>query len=269
MKLTVDRDFLRDLVYGLAVGDALGVPFEFKRPKDFTCEGMVGYGTHRKPAGTWSDDTALALATCDTIARTGNVDAAALLESFRAWYYDGKYAINHNVFGYGSTVARALMSGRGQDGFWDNGNGSLMRIAPLAATSATYEEVEEASAVTHAATLCKALCARLVETLRLVREDPERGRALAESFTVGMTEGSVRSGGYVLETFDAAMWCYTMTRSYRDCVLMAVNLGHDTDTTACVAGALAAAEYGVRGIPAEWLEKLRGKDIIEGILRRC
>lgn len=48
---------LRDCVYGQAIGDALGVPFEFRPRDSYECSDMVGYGTHRQPAGTWSDDT--------------------------------------------------------------------------------------------------------------------------------------------------------------------------------------------------------------------
>ena len=75
-----------------------------------------------------------------------------------------------------------------------------------------------------------------------------------------------RSSGFVFDTLGAAIWCFANTDSYADCVLAAVNLGSDTDTTACVAGALAGAVYGYNAIPAEWLETLRGKDVIEQCL---
>ena len=48
---------LRNAVYGAVIGDALGVPYEFKKRGTFTCSGMIGYGTHHQPAGTWSDDS--------------------------------------------------------------------------------------------------------------------------------------------------------------------------------------------------------------------
>ena len=76
----------------------------------------------------------------------------------------------------------------------------------------------------------------------------------------------VRSGGYVLDTERAALWCLATTSSYAECVLAAVNLGDDTDTTAAVAGALAGIVYGAEGIPAEWLGALRGTDVIERCL---
>ena len=76
----------------------------------------------------------------------------------------------------------------------------------------------------------------------------------------------IRSGGFVRDTFDAALWCLANTSSYAECALAAVNLGDDTDTTAAVAGALAGIVYGIEGIPSEWLDKLRGKDLIESCL---
>ena len=69
-----------------------------------------------------------------------------------------------------------------------------------------------------------------------------------------------------MHTFEAALWCLANTRSYQNCVLTAVNLGSDTDTTGAVAGALAGIVYGIDGIPREWLEQLRGKDVIEACL---
>ena len=267
----VDKDFMRDLVYGSAVGDALGVPYEFKEQGTFECVGMAGYGTHNQPEGTWSDDTSLTLATCDSIMANEDADIARdgintrdMFRRFKSWLNHGTYAIDNNLFDIGNATYRAITTGKGQNGEWDSGNGSLMRIAPLAAVDGvTREQVMEVSAITHATRLCKALCADFVELLVQVHQDPEKGRQIASQRVSGINEDNVRSGGYVQETFDAALWCYTMTESYRECVLKAVNLGHDTDTTACVAGALAAAEYGIDGIPDEWIVALRGKDIIE------
>lgn len=76
----------------------------------------------------------------------------------------------------------------------------------------------------------------------------------------------IRSTGYVLDTLGAALWCACNTGSYEECVTEAVNLGSDSDTTACVVGALAGALYGYDSIPRQWLEQLRGKEIIERCL---
>jgi len=261
--MAIDTGFMRDLAYGSAVGDALGVPYEFMEQGTFRCSGMVGYGTHMQPEGTWSDDTSLTLATCDSIMARHGIDVGDMRRRFGSWLGHGEYAIDGNVFDVGNATYRAIVTGKGQDGDWDSGNGSLMRIAPLAATDATDEEIEAVSAITHATTLCKRLCVDFVDILRKVHEDPEKGRQIASQRVSGTNESNVRSGGYVQETFDAALWCYSTTYNYRECVIKAVNLGHDTDTTACVAGALAAAEYGYDSIPREWIRHLRGKEIIE------
>lgn len=245
---------LRDAVYGAAVGDALGVPYEFMPRGSFECEGMTGYGTHRQPAGTWSDDTSMLLATCDSYRELGKVDCADIRRRFEDWCRLGRYSCDGDVFDIGGTTATALSLGRGLDGERDNGNGSLMRIAPLAYFGADASKVGEVSAITHAHQVSKAACVELVRALRQIRS----GRPLKAP------DGPpTRSGGYVLDTLQSALWCLLSTRSYRDCVLAAVNLGDDTDTTACVAGALAGEMYGFGAIPSEWVGALRGRDLIE------
>ena len=209
---------LRDAVYGAAVGDALGVPYEFKARGSFECTGMVGFtGFHFQPTGTWSDDTALLLATSASIkAKGGRVDVADIRLNFEDWYYDGEFAIDKNVFDVGNSTAGAITEGIGRSG---------------------------------------------VQFVHILRNP-----ALAQEVELPSSIDQVKSSGFVKHTFEAAIWCFTHTSNYRDCVLMAVNMGDDTDTTACVAGALAGEVYGYDAIPAEWLEVLRGKDIIERCL---
>ena len=258
---------LRDIVYGAAVGDALGVPFEFRPRGSFECTGMVGHGTHDRPAGTWSDDTALLLATCDSVrACGGSIDTADMLARFRDWFERGAYTPDGVVFDYGGTTARALRSGRGCDGELDNGNGSLMRIAPLACTDATDDEVRAVSAITHAHETSTGACVTLVRVLRGLMACPE-GELAGVAHEHGATaRDDVMSSGYVLDTLGAALWCLATTDGYRECVTEAVNLGGDTDTTACVAGALAGAAYGFEAIPPEWVAALRGGDVLESCL---
>ncbi len=80
---------LKDAVYGLAVGDALGVPFEFKARGTFRATGMVGFGTHRQQPGTWSDDTSMTLATCYSIKRAGGIDLDDMMDCFQSWLHEG------------------------------------------------------------------------------------------------------------------------------------------------------------------------------------
>lgn len=253
-------------VWGAAVGDALGVPYEFEPRDSFCCTGMVGYGTHSQPAGTWSDDTALLLATCDSIRSCGRIDTADMLARFRAWYDQGAYTPDGVVFDIGIATSQALRTGHGLTGEWDNGNGSLMRIAPLAFCEATDDEVRAVSAITHAHPTSTEACVTFVHLLQDAAVDPVQTRARAQEACAAMPRAEVRSGGFVKDTLQAALWCFATTESYRDCVLAAVNLGEDTDTTACVAGALAGTAYGLGDIPREWVDALRGKDVLEAAL---
>lgn len=252
-------DQVRGMLYGLAVGDALGVPYEFKGRGTFHCDGMAGHGTHNRPAGTWSDDTAMTLATLHSLIENDwRVDPPDLLARYRNWLDAGAYTPDGEVFDCGLTCASAIRSGHGSTGERSQGNGSLMRIAPLAIRHQSDEAIRAASAVTHAHPHVMDMCVRQVRLLERLAggwtpdPDPRPGQ-------------TVRSGGFVDETADAALWCLADTGSYRDCVLAAVNLGSDTDTTACVAGAMAGVRYGYGAIPAEWLKALRGAPMIEAL----
>lgn len=269
---------LADAVYGAAVGDALGVPFEFKRRGSFTCQDMVGHGSHLQAAGTWSDDTSLTLATCDSIrACNGRIDLADMRSRFRDWLDFGYYAIDNHVFDVGGTTSEAITNGEGRAGERDNGNGSLMRIAPLAFTAADDDTIRAVSALTHAHPISTEGCVAYVHICR----DLMAGVDLASSIAVNkpglpayerldrvtsLAADEIKSGGFVVSTLEASLWCLARTTSFKECVLAAVNLGGDTDTTACVAGALAGIVYGKAGIPAGWITNLRGKDIIESCL---
>lgn len=257
---------LRDCIYGQAVGDALGVPYEFRARGSFTCTGMTGHGTHDQPAGTWSDDTSMALAICDSHRELGRIDTDDIRRRFRRWYGEGAYTVD-GLFDVGCTCARAIREGHGMAGGRDNGNGSLMRTLPLAFTPATDDEVRAVSAVTHAHPLSRGLCVELVHVAhRLIVGASPTEAAGEHAWLRERPRREVRSGGFVRDTFEAALWCLLTTSSYEECVLAAVNLGDDTDTTAAVAGGLAGIAYGEAAIPAGWLSTLRGRDIIERYL---
>ena len=269
---------LRDAVYGAAVGDALGVPYEFKMRGSFACTDMVGHGSHNQEAGTFSDDTSMMLALCDSLrVNDGAVDKADIRERFRAWIRRGEYAVDGRVFDCGITVSRALDRGRGCSGERDNGNGSLMRTIPLAFTEASNRQIRDVSAITHGHRIATNSCVCFVRVAQALMQGGDLREAIranapgGEEFdflyeVLDWPESQLRSGGFVLDTLGAAFWCLANTTSYRDCVIAAVNLGEDTDTTACVAGALAGIVYGFDAIPPEWVETLRGKDIIESCL---
>lgn len=266
---------LRDMVYGFAVGDALGVPYEFRDRDTFKCAGMIGGGTWNQPAGTWSDDTALLLATCDSIKACGGVDVNDMMKRFAAWLCVGSYAIDGKVFDIGNTTEQAINRyvyngidplACGIDNEQANGNGSLMRILPLAfVDGAGAEQIYQVSMLTHAHRTSLNACCTLVKICR----DLIRGGEIPSGYTFGVKRKAVKSTGYVVDTLNAALWCVAKSKSYRDAVLTAVNLGGDTDTIAAITGGIAAVKYGIESIPERWLAELRGQDIIEKCLFTC
>ena len=264
---TVDVDKLRTCLYGMAVGDALGVPYEFRERGSFVCTDMVGYGTWNQPKGTYSDDTGMALAMLDSIAECGGIDTNDMMVRFRLWF-GGEYMPNGLTFDVGNTVRSAIAEGKGMDGLYDNGNGSLMRTAPLALLGCTDEEVMDVSAVTHAHRIAKESCLTFVRLLEDVISEPDETKRRIWRTVWNLDESEVPSNAFVVNTLTAALWCFAHTNSYEECVLKAVNMGKDTDTTACVVGALAALAYGFDSIPKRWVNELRGRDIIDGILAK-
>lgn len=269
---------LKDAIYGLAVADAVGVPYEFRDRGTFCATDMIGYGTYNQPAGTWSDDTSMTIATCYSIRHKGCIDTADMLCQFRKWMNKGEFTPHNNTFDIGNTTAVALRQGFGCSDEYSNGNGSLMRIIPLAfLPDVTEDDIAAVSSVTHAHSVSVEACVLYVK----IAKELMTGKSVMESVRKcvaadsyykklriidSCSESEIRSSGYVVDTFEAAIWVLANTDNYRDCVLRAVNLGSDTDTVAAVAGGLAGIIYGFDSIPKKWIKKLCSKDIIDSCL---
>ncbi len=150
-----------------------------------------------------------------------------------------------------------------------------MRIVPLAfVPGITDDEIRMVSAITHAHPKVTEGCVYYVRIARGLLEGKELRALLDEIIPVDsdyfMTReieqrnrNEISSSGYVIDTFEAAMWCLLTTDNYRDCILKVANLGEDTDTVAAVAGGLAGIIYGYDAIPTEWIAGLQAKDVIE------
>ena len=278
MKNKMRNDKLHDAVFGLAIGDALGVPYEFLHRGSFVCEGMAGYGTHSQPAGTWSDDTSMTIATARSIRESkGRIDIDDIHANFLLWMNDDEFTATGELFDIGIATSGALRSGRPMTGEGDNGNGSLMRILPLAFTDATDDEIRAVSAITHGHETSMKACEIYVHVARrllageLIRDiiptlqydKPfDRLQNLDQ-----LTVDEIRSGGYVVDTLEACLWAMAHGCDFEDTVLTAVNLGRDTDTTGAVTGGLAGIVYGLDSdFARECMEQLQGKEVIENCL---
>jgi ADP-ribosyl-[dinitrogen reductase] hydrolase len=290
---------VRTAVYGHLVGDAIGVPYEGSHASEIGTVELRGYGAHNQPPGTWSDDGALMLALLDSLKHNG-FDPEDQGRRFLDWADRGAYTPDGTVFDIGGATGRALARLRAgtraidAGGTDDNdcGNGSLMRILPIAlldpkADAATLvERACLSSRVTHGHPRCQVACALYVLIARALL-DGERDRSAALDASVSrlrelstpahasalaeLMAWTGRSGrGFVVDSFWSAWDAFALSGSYRETIQHAVGYGHDTDTTAAIAGGLAGLYWGADeeagGIPAEWLRALRGKELVEEIL---
>lgn len=299
MKIT--KQIICSGIYGLAIGDVLGVPYEFSKREDIAlspCVDMVGYLVYDKPAGTFSDDTSMSLALMDGLAEMQQKDDyTKIMDKFAAWLNDGDYTVD-GVFDVGRTCMDGILNYAkgisptkcGNCGEFDNGNGALMRILPAVLFSlARYNEIDfdfisDISALTHGHYISKTSCKIYASVVQAILEKqqikkilptvvkkldtqnlPAFNRLRNDSF-FALSEKEIKSSGYVIDTLEAALWCLGNTTNYKDCVLTAVNFGNDTDTLAAVAGSLAGLFYGIETIPKKWIETLRSKEIIETII---
>ena len=269
---------LTDGMYGEILGDALGVPFEFEERGTFECTYMVGYGSHNQPAGTWSDDSSMLLATCKSIKdNNGKVVVEDIRRNFLKWLNEKEFTANGEVFDIGHATLKALMTGEPRCGEYENGNGSLMRILPLAFTDCSDDEVRAVSAITHGHWISQEACVIYVHLLRecaklrpldeVIHElklDPPFDRLCRLD---EIDEKDIRSSGYVVDTLEAAIWCVLHSGSLSECLMKAVNLGDDTDTVACVAGGLGAIhQFALDEVPLNWYLALKNNELIQECL---
>lgn len=278
-------DRFQGCLLGLAVGDALGTTVEFQPRGSFPpLTGMTGGGPFGLKPGEWTDDTSMALCLATSLVECGGFDPRDQMERYVQWYLEGYLSSTGECFDIGLTVLRALeryqRAGEPLSGSTDPdsaGNGSLMRLAPVPMyyfpdlEKAVYHS-GESSRTTHGAQECVDACRYFALVLcRALRGDTKEQvladwdgagglspkiAAIAAGEYRGKSEGAIRGSGYVVESLEAALWCFYQTETYEAAVLKAANLGEDADTAAAITGQVAGAFYGLSGIPQRWLEML-------------
>lgn len=289
---------------GLLVGDALGVPYEFNPPELIPSKELIEYvpppGFLRShagvPPGTWSDDGAQALCLLASLIERGALDLSDFAGRMVRWYTHGEMAVDGHVFDVGITTAealRAVLRGEppeqsGPAGQYSNGNGSLMRVMPLVLwhcgdDASLVHDARRQSLVTHGHPRSQLCCALYclwarrilanvddawgdaVRTLRtLIAEEPEAVEEL--EFSIRPDEPAIGEGsGYVVDALRSARWA-SEAPDFEKAMRRAIRLGHDTDTTACIAGGIAGLRFGLEGIPQRWRDGLRGRELSEPLL---
>lgn len=303
-------DQIKAALLGLAVGDALGVPVEFREREGLVhnpVTDMIGYGTHHQPAGTWSDDSSLAFCLAEALAT--DFSLTLLAKHFVDWRYRNFWTPHGEVFDIGMTTQESIerlakgIAPTKAGGFYEseNGNGSLMRILPLLfyvkdkPITERFAFTRDVSSLTHGHMRAVIACFYYLEFARLILEKKDKfeiylslqkslpdfiaqqgihadeiakfNRLFKEDIHF-VSASTISSGGYVLHTLEASIWCILTTDNYADAVLKAVNLGGDTDTTGAVTGGLAGLLYGLEGIPEQWIGGLARKEDIERLAER-
>lgn len=251
---------LYDAIIGFAVGDAIGLPYESRQRGHFTCTGMVGYGTHGQPLGTWSGNTSLTLATLASLKKSGGrVVTDDMRDNYRDWLIRGLYTARGETFDASGTTERALMEWQPGRSERDNDNGALKRVLPLAFVDCTDDDVRNVSAITHAHWISKEACVIYVNVAARLLDGEAIGdiiptldffkpfERLNELNHYG--RGQIRSGIDVVGTLEAALWAVSREgdwkKGFKQDVLHAVNLGGDTNTVGALTGGLAGIIYGV------------------------
>lgn len=183
---------------------------------------------------------------------------------------------------------------------WNNGNGSLMRIMPACLFCVdkqlndddAIKVIHQVASLTHAHIRSNIACGLYYFMVKAILENDgalldrlqtglNHGFSFYKKFLVdqknvgyydrlknltvfaGTPEDAIKSSGYVVDTLEAAVWSLINTNSFDSALLLAVNLGDDSDTVAAIAGGLAGLFYGYDAIPKDWLQAIQKRDMIE------
>ena len=278
-------DRFRGCLLGLAVGDAVGTTVEFKPRGSFPLmTDMVGGGPFDLKPGQWTDDTSMALCLATSLLECGKFNPTDQMDRYFQWYREGYLSSNGECFDIGNTVFLALTdykkTGYAYSGSMHPnaaGNGCIMRLAPVPMfyypdRDRVQLHVAESSRTTHGAEECIDACQLFGDILfkalsgankaEILAENPavkvrsEKLQAIAAGAYQTQAIENIRGSGYVVQSLEAALWCFWQTKTFGNAILMAANLGDDADTTAAICGQVAGAYYGAMGIPEAWLSKL-------------
>jgi len=254
---------------GGAIGDALGAPLEFHGPSaaDEQLTEMVGGGVHDTALGEWTDDTAMMMCIADAyVDNKGYYSPAAIARNFQNWANHGDFGTRDYVFDIGNTTRDALARSKfdakhpytGSIAYMANGNGSIMRLAPIIV--ANHDDVAQAigqsvaiALMTHGTSYTVRYTSQLAFELFSGATKPD---------DVLMLLGGHRDDSSVMGCYASAWDSVMATTTFEDALVHAVNKGGDADTVGAVTGMIAGRLYGYKSIPKRWLQWLHKHDEI-------
>ena len=263
--------FLGALV-GLALGDAVAAPTQYRRPGTFTPVGdLIGGGPLGLPRGGWSDDTAMALCLADSLLATNGFDARDQVERYTLWQREGYLSATGQCLGITASTARALAMSQWRRQLFSGSHAPdrldpepLSRVAPVVMFFFATEEEAVQLASDAARTTCQApevlaACRDLARALFLALSGQPKARILEARADRERPRGK----GSAAEALRIALEGFAATESFRDAVLHAANRGGNSDVAAAACGQLAGAFYGASAIPASWRRSLLQHELIE------
>ncbi len=289
----------------VAIGDALGFPFEGEAPENLKDFDPSFYRAGSWPPGTWSDDTSLTFITAESLISRKRLDLEDLGHRFLKWLHEGYFTPFGQAIGVGRATREALLrlaqgvpptkaGGRGER---DNGNGALMRLLPVVLWYHRAEEnlflarVHEAASLTHAHPRNLLACGLYAFVVREVLKGLPFREALTKALEQGFSFYSrspwirelkffeplgqiflirapeIRASGYVVHTLEAVCWVLGQSTSFLDALRLAISLGGDTDTIAAITGGLAALLYGPGDLPETLVQGLVRSELLTTVAR--
>lgn len=290
-----------DGIIGHAIGDAMGTPVQFKDRKLFykPVKEMLKSGFGDK--GTWSDDTSMEIATIDSYINCNGWNYDDIMNNYISWINDAKYTSRGITFDVGRTCMRAIKNyafngtpalESGLNDINSNGNGSLMRIQPVAYycyykklnNKEIYSLVKDISSLTHRHEIailgCYIYILYMIKLLQgkdkysaynmikiedysmFSEESKEYYQRILKEDLNKLKVNDIKSSGYVVDSLEAAMWVTLKAKDFKETIIGTVNLGGDTDTIAAIAGSMAGIIYGIESFPKEWVDVIAKKDYL-------
>lgn len=290
-------------IVGHAIGDAMGVPTEFFKRDELMANPVVDMIKARyinQPEGSWSDDTSMEIATIESFIEKRSFDYDDIMKKWVEWILDGTYSCNGKAFGMGNTCLAAITNFYtgikplecGLNDIRSNGNGSLMRILPVALycyskkidDNQIIKLVNDISSLTHAHDISKMGCFIYVKFVIYLLSGLSKEEAYNNIKNLDYSMYSedainvydrilnndikeyslktIKSTGYVVDTLECVLWIFLNAESYTDCIVASTNMGDDTDSIGAIVGSMAGILYGYDSIPTRWLDKLQRKDYL-------
>ncbi len=273
-------------------------PSRLKEQIEFTPPPHYDRAHSGVPPGTWSDDGAQALVLLASLLDCGRFDTEDFGQGLVAWFDTGYMAVDARVFDIGiqtRSSIRALRKGTvaleaGGTDEYSNGNGSLMRVLPLAlwqhgTDAELVADAHAQSRVTHGHPRSQMCCALYCLWARRIWQEHSQPWSDALATLQGLygadsvhrqelnmhirplDEARVTGSGYVVDCLRSALWASDQG-GFEDALKAAIAFGKDTDTTGCVTGGILGLRDGINAILARWREGLRGKELFESHLEK-